>query len=74
MSFNKQCGRLRVTVNDNGASMHGYGHGATVEMIAGWNDSCPNVVHTMSVDELRDLHYMLGRAIEEASLRARATP
>lgn len=64
MSFNKQMGRLRVTVSRDGLRMHDYGHGATVECVAGWNDSCPIVTHTVSVDELRDLHYLLGRAIE----------
>jgi hypothetical protein len=69
MSFNKQMGRLRVTVSSEGARMHDYGHGATVECIAGWNDSCPNVKHTLSVDELRDLRYLVDRAITVADSR-----
>jgi len=70
MSFNKQMGRLRVTVNSEGARMHHYGHGATVECISGWNDSCPNVTHTLSVDELRDLRYLVDRAIAFAHERS----
>jgi hypothetical protein len=66
MSFDKQCGRLRVTVSSEGLRMPNYGHGATVECVAGWNDNCPVVKHTVSVDELRDLHYLIGRAIEAA--------
>lgn len=67
--FNKQMDRLRVTVSNDGEKMHDYGHGATVECVEGWNDSCPVLKHTMSVDELRDLHYLLGRAIAVADSR-----
>lgn len=58
-AFDKTCGRLRVTVD----LKRGDGHAATVECPTGWNDACPVVKHTVSVDELRDLHYLIGRAL-----------
>lgn len=64
--YNKTIGRLTVEVNVEGARDHSYGHGCSVSCIAGWNDSCPKVTHTMSVEELRDLRYLLDRAIAEA--------
>jgi hypothetical protein len=66
MAFAKKIGRTRVIVNDEGLKMHDYGHGARVECIDGWNDSCPVVALTVSVEELRDLHYAIGRAIADA--------
>jgi hypothetical protein len=74
MSYHKTMGRLTVKVSENGATMHDYGHGCTVACLAGWNDSCPLVEHTMSVEELRDLRYLLDRAIaaaDEARTRRR---
>jgi hypothetical protein len=67
MPFDKQIGRLRVRVNENGMKMHDYGHGVEILCPTGWNSSCPMQTHTISVDELRDLHYVIGRAIEAAS-------
>jgi hypothetical protein len=53
MAFAKKIGRTRVIVNDEGLKMHDYGHGARIECIDGWNDSCPVVALTVSVEELR---------------------
>ncbi len=64
--YDKTLGRLRVRVNDNGAKNHSYGHGAEVSCVNGWNDSCETLTHTMSVEELRDLRYLLDRAIAVA--------
>jgi len=66
MTYGKTMGRLTVTVSRDGAKMHDYGHGCEVSCVAGWNDSCPVVSHTMSVEELRDLRYLLDRAIAAA--------
>lgn len=63
MGYDRSCGRLRVTVNQNGAQQHDYGHGCEVICRAGWNDSCEMVAHTMSVEELRDLRHLIDRAI-----------
>lgn len=68
-TYDRKIGRLRVTVSANGARQHDYGHGATVECLAGWNDSCPLQVHIVSVEELRDLRYLLDRAIAAAEAR-----
>lgn len=61
--YEKHTGRLTVSVNRNGMLDHSYHHGAMVACLTGWNDQCETVAHTLSVEELRDLHYMLGRAI-----------
>lgn len=66
MTYSKTMGRLTVAVSQDGARMHDYGHGCTVACVVGWNDSCPVVSHTMSVEELRDLRYLLDRAIAAA--------
>lgn len=66
MSYSKTMGRLRVDVGYNGGQQHDYGHGCTVACLDGWNDSCPTAKLTMSVEELRDLRYLLDRAIASA--------
>jgi len=65
--YKKQCGRLKVIVNENGANDHSYGHGAQIICPTGWNDSCPDVAHTVSVEELRDLYYLISRALDAAA-------
>lgn len=66
MSWAKKIGRLRVIVAEEGMLNQEYCHGARVECIDGWNDDCLTVAHVVSVDELRDLHYAVGRAIAAA--------
>ena len=68
-AYRKQFGRLIVVVNANGAVDHTYGHGAEVQCREGFNDTCPFVTLTMSVEELRDLRYLLDRAIVAAELK-----
>jgi len=72
----KTIGRLGVALTDNGAVMHGYGYGCSITCVDGWNDSCPTVRFTLAVEELRDLRYLLDRAIAVAdeSARKRARP
>lgn len=65
-TFDKAIGRIRVEVSDNGLKMHDYAHGAYIHYRAGWNNSCPMEKITLSVDEMRDLRYLLDRAIEAA--------
>lgn len=64
--YNKTLGRLQVIVNENGSWMHDYGHGCQVKCRDGWNDACEMQAHTMSVEEMRDLRYLLDRAIAAA--------
>jgi hypothetical protein len=64
--YDKTVGRVSVSVSENGGEMHDYGFGCTVSCIDGWNDSCPKIKLTMSVEELRDLRYLLDRAIVAA--------
>jgi hypothetical protein len=66
VNYDKRLGRLRVTINDNGARDHGYGHGATIECPDGWNAFCPVQTLTVSVEELRDLRYLIDRALAHA--------
>lgn len=74
MAFDKSSGsndliRLRVGIGNNGLRMHDYGHGATVACRAGWNSGCAMTELTMSVNELRDLRYLLDCAIAAADAR-----
>jgi len=69
VTYRRKLGRLTVEVNENGARMHEYSQGCQVSCVDGWNDTCPTVSHTMSVEELRDLVYLLGRAIAHADER-----
>lgn len=64
--YNKKLGRLRVEVRDTGARDHTYSHGAQISCPDGWNDSCPILTLTVSVEEMRDLRYLLDRAIAAA--------
>jgi len=63
MTYDKQIGRIRLVVSREGMRDHDYGHGARIECPAGWNDSCPIVAHTVSVEELRDLRHLIDRAL-----------
>lgn len=65
----KKIGRLRLFVNDEGMRDPNYGHGARIECPEGWNDSCPIQAHTVSVEELRDLNYLITRALAEVDSR-----
>lgn len=62
-TYDKSIGRLRVVVSREGAMNPSYGHGASIKCPTGWNDACPIVEHTVSVEELRDLRYLIDRAL-----------
>jgi len=64
--YDQKIGRLRVFVNLQGGVDHSYAHGAEVSCPDGWNDMCAIKTHFVSVEELRNLHYLLGRAIAHA--------
>jgi hypothetical protein len=66
MIYEKTIGRITVLVNAEGGKMHDYAHGCSVSCVSGWNDNCPTLSHIMSVEEMRDLHYLLERAITAA--------
>jgi len=66
VAYDRTIGRLRVVVTENGAKDHSYGHGVGIHCPTGWNDSCAVQTHTVSVEELRDLRYLLDRAIAAA--------
>lgn len=64
--YRKKIGRIAVAVNQDGIKNHDYGHGCEVSCLDGWNDSCRTLTHNMSVEELRDLQYLIGRALAAA--------
>lgn len=64
--YQKRMGRLSIDMSEDGSKVHGYGHGVKVMCVDGWNDLCPTVALTVSVEELRDLRYLLDRAIAHA--------
>jgi hypothetical protein len=68
-AYSKRIGRLHLEVSDNGASMHDYGHGCELKIVDGWNDNCPILNNRLSVDELRDLQYMISRALKRVRLK-----
>lgn len=68
MTFQSHLNRLRVEVNENGLKDHAYSHGAKIMCPDGWNDSCRISTFVVSVNELRDLRYLLDRAIATADL------
>jgi hypothetical protein len=64
--YDKTIGRLRVLVSSEGLKMHYYSHGAEISCPTGWNESCKIQIFRVSVEELRDLRYLLDRAIAAA--------
>lgn len=71
MIYDKAIGRHRVVVNREGLRMHDYGHGVQIEYRDGWNDACELRCITLSVDELRDLRYLIDRALAKAEQKVR---
>lgn len=61
--YDKKIGRIHLTVSRDGYQNHDYGHGAEIKCPTGWNDSCPIQAHTVSLEELRDLKYLIERAL-----------
>lgn len=59
--YRKQIGRVGLSVD----------HIGQVELtcVDGHNESCATLTNRLSVDELHDLHYMIGRALAAASAR-----
>lgn len=66
MSYNNKTGRITVDLNVNGTEDHNYGHGVRLSMQDGWNDNCETLEWSCSVEDLRDLNYLLTRAIAAA--------
>lgn len=65
-TYRKKIGeRVELIVNENGYSDHSYAHGAQLNIRGGWNESCEVWGNTLSVDELKDIHYLITRALEQ---------
>ena len=58
--------RLILEVDRDGLMQHTYSHGGSLKIRDGFNDSCQWVANKISVNELRDLRYMIDRAIAAA--------
>lgn len=71
MAYSKSIGRLYVRVDESGVTQHGYRHGGTLACLNGSGNYDPNdpddgVQSNLSVEEMRDLRYLLDRAIAAA--------
>lgn len=64
--YRNTCGRLSVHLNDEGSRQHDYGYGVNISMRDAWNDQCLIQTFTMSVNDVRDLHYLTSRIIATA--------
>ncbi len=64
--YDRQIGRIRLNLSEDGAKMHDYGHGCSLYIRSGWNDSCKMVNNYLSVEELHDLRHLIDRAISAA--------
>jgi hypothetical protein len=71
MSVYKQVGRFTVEMGGEGLLMQSSGYAAKLSYVDGWNTDCETRDIHMSVEDMRDLHYALGRAIDEADLSLR---
>lgn len=62
----KAAGRFEVAVSNKGAHDQNDSLGATISYRDGWNSGLPARGFDLSLEEMRDLHYILGRAIAQA--------
>jgi hypothetical protein len=66
MRRDKTAGRFRIEVSPEGAKNQEYVHGVKFEYVDGFNETCPTESFHCSVEELRDIHYIAGRALATA--------
>jgi hypothetical protein len=69
--YSKRIGRIHLEVSEEGMRQPDYGHGCNLNIVDGWNDSCPTLVNRLSLEELKDLQYMASRALKRARLQAK---
>lgn len=63
MAYEKTIGRLTLHVGDEGMKQSDYGYGASIECRKGWNKDSESQMHIVSIEELRDLRYLIERAL-----------
>jgi len=63
--YKQTIGRITLEVNRDGYLGHGYGYGASIGCQVGWNEDAQIQTHAVSVEELRDLRYLIDRALAE---------
>ncbi len=61
--FDKTIGRMRLEYHPN----YGAGQCVVLSVRDGWNDSCPILENRLSLEEVSDLQYLLGRMIHTYS-------
>lgn len=66
MIYDRTMDRISVTVASEAAHDHTYSHGGTVQIREGFNEFSPMIINKLSVEEMRDLRYLLDRAIAAA--------
>ena len=63
MRREKEIGRFLIFINPNGAHDHSYGYGVDFSVNEGWNDEARRISFHLSVNELRDIQYMIGELL-----------
>ena len=65
-NYSNRAGRISIELNNDGARDQTYGHGVSLRLSDGWNDECESQCWICSVEDLRDLQYLIVRAIATA--------
>ena len=67
--YNKTMGRIRVEYSQ----FYGDASAVTIYCRAGWNDACRWTENSLSMEEVRDLRYMLDRMLAVAEVHQKGT-
>lgn len=59
----KEIGRISISFSDEGKRDHDYGYGCTMKLQKGFNPHCGEVDYPLSINELRDIQYMIGELL-----------
>jgi hypothetical protein len=59
MNYQRKVGRVGVEYRPD----FGDARSVTITCVAGWNDYCPTLENILSIEEVRDLRYLLDRVI-----------
>lgn len=58
--YYKRMGRLEIEVSEDGLKFHDYIYGVQIKHRVGVRDESPTSEMQVSIEELRDLRYLLG--------------
>lgn len=59
----KEIGRIALHINHDGKLDHSYGYGCNMKLQKGFNPHCGEVDYPLSINELRDIQYMIGELL-----------